>query len=78
MCQMALVPLAAGKRLVTWRHLFDMTDILSAYVSSAMAEIASVSDSSRELCIALPVGAGHVVLTAGQEQHGGVHARVLS
>ena len=50
---MALVPLTARKRPVTWQDLFDMTDILSAYVSSATAEIATVSGSSRDLCVAL-------------------------
>ena len=50
---MAFVPLTAGKRIVTWQDLFDMTDILSAYVSAATAEIATVSGSSRDLCVAL-------------------------
>ncbi len=64
MCLMAFVPLTAGKRIVIWQDLFDMTDILSAYVSAATAEIATVSGSSRDLCVALdqcePEHAGHM------------------
>ncbi len=50
---LAHVPPTTKKRIATWQDLCDMIAILSPYVASSMTEIATVSGSSRDLCVAL-------------------------